>query len=467
MPHARIIAESPERARIVARQLEARGYSVEIVAPGTHTESPADLEITVTADSALPFAEEVFAAPGSILGLSEYEPENRPAPEYYVLDDQPPSAGTTIREALGETRRAFSEGWQTIAGPLAIRWAAYRSARAERREVERQARELRRAEEARTRAEQAEAARLLRVAAEQERERRRVAEAESARMANVRAEQERERRRAEQAEAARLARIAAERERERMRADQAEAARLARIAAEQQSASRRAEQAEAARLAEIAAEKERARQRAIELERQRIARAAAEQEEARRLAEYEKALVARRAEERRRREQLKAADLRRRLATQSVPMPAVPPESLLRERRWRMAFAASACVSALAVLALFFAIGDRKSAAPVSNQTVVESQAVEQQVPFGAATAIPAEAALQKAAAPAPSATDAPKPKPQPRRVFRVDADSAYDEAEPEVIIMRRSRPPRAAEQASRVKKIVDEEDLEEFEDEE
>jgi len=441
MPHARIVAESPERARLVARQLEARGYTVELVAPGAPAGTPVDLEITVTADSSLPFVDEVFAAPGSILGLGDYEPEDKPAPEYYILDDQPGSAGSAIREGLAQTRQAFAEGWRNIAGPLGARVAAYRSARVQRQEQEKVERERQRAEAERVRAEQAEAARMARMAAEQERERVR----------------------AQQAEAARLARIAAEQEGERERARQAEAARLARVAAEHEAARRDREAAEAARLAEIAAEKERARRRAIELERQRVAQRAAEAEEARRLSEYGKVLAARRAEEKRRREEMKAADLRRRRATQQRPF--VPAEPV-KSRPWPAAFAGAAAVSALAVLALFFS-GDRRPAAPVSNQTVVTSPAIEQQVPFGAATAIPAEAALQKAAVPGPSASDAPRPRPKPRPVFRVDADSGADEAEPEVIVRRRTaRPPRSGEQASRVKRITDDE-MEAIEEEE
>jgi hypothetical protein len=420
MPHARIVAESLERARLVARQLEARGYTVELVAPGAPTGTPADLEITVTADSSLPFADEVYAAPGSILGLGDYEPEDKPAPEYYILDDQPASAGSALREGLAQARQAFTGTWQSISGTLASRVAAYRSARAERYQQE-----------------------------QAEREQRRAAA---------------ERVRAEQVEAARLARIAAEQERKRVRAQQAETSRLARIAAEHEKASRDADAAESARLAEIAAEKERARLRAIELERQRVARQAAEAEEARRLVEYGKVLAARRAEEKLRREEMKAADQRRRRATQQRPF--VPPEPV-RNRPWGAAFAGAASVSALAVLALFFSSADRRPAAPVSNQTVVTSPAVEQQVPFGAATALPAEAAAQKAAPPASSVNDAPRPRPQPRPVFRVDADSGMDEAEPEVIVRRRSaRPPRNGEQASRVKRITDD-DMEGIEEEE
>src|SRR5687768_5758685 len=128
MPYARIVAESPERARIVARQLEARGYTVEVVAPGAPADSSADLEITVTADSALPFvADEVFAAPGSILGLMEYEPGEKPAPEYYVLDHQPPSASNSIREALAQTRQAFVEAWQSVVAPLKGPLARFRT----------------------------------------------------------------------------------------------------------------------------------------------------------------------------------------------------------------------------------------------------------------------------------------------------------------------------------------------------
>jgi hypothetical protein len=447
MPHARIVAESLERARLVARQLQTRGYTVEIVSPGAPPESPADLEITVTADSALPFTDEVYAAPGSILGLTEYEPENKPAPEYYLVDEQPPSAGTSVREALAETRKAFADGWQNIAGPLSRRFARYRTVRAERREAQRREQEHRRAEAVRAREEQA--ARMARVALEQERARAQQAEA-----ARIAAEKQREQAQVRQAEAARLARISAEKEREQARTQQAEAARLARIAAEQENARHQSEAAEARRLAEIAAEKERARLRAIELERQRVARRAAEEEEARRLAEQEKLLVARRAEERRQREELKADALRRRYQTQHRPAPptAAPPS----DRRWKAAVAGAASVSALAVLALFST--DRKPAAPVSNQTVVGSQSVEQEVPFGAATAVSAEAALKKVAAPAPSVNDAPKPRPKPRAVFRVDSDSGLDEEEPEVIVRRRGRrPPHTGEQASRVNRITDE----------
>jgi hypothetical protein len=180
-------------------------------------------------------------------------------------------------------------------------------------------------------------------------------------------------------------------------------------------------------------------------------------------------IARRRADEKRRREEVLVAEVRRRESQERAAAASrVQPLPLNRsERRWRAAFAGAASVSALAVLALFFSPAQRKPAAPVSNQTRVESQAVEQQIPFGAATAPPAETVLTKAATPATSINDAPKPRPQPRRVFRADSDQYLGEDDTEVVIRRKTaRPPRAGEQASRVKRITDEE-MEDLEEEE
>ena len=457
MPHARIVAESPERARLVAKQLALRGYSVDIVDPGIQFDAPADLEITVTADSPLPFfAEEVYAAPGSILGLVEYEPDEKPAPEYRVFDQPSSSVAGSMRIAWIQTLQAFADAWRSVTVPIRTRWAAYRASREQRAVAHQQ----RRAEAARLRVQQEEASHA-RIQAEQESAQKRGQQAEAARRANVAAQQERQRK--EQVEAARVAALEAARRREQQ---QAETARLERLAQEQEASRRRAQAAEAARLAQIAHEQESARQRALELEQeQRAAHVAAHREEARRQAEQEQAVVARRREqEKRQREEFLVAEVRRLGAEERAlaPLPA-PISSSPAERRWQAAFAAAAAVSAIAVLGLFFG-NDRRPAAPVSNQTVVEAEAVEQQVPFGAATALPAETVLKKAAT--PSSGDAPRPRPQPRQVFRADTDQYAGDNDPEVVIRRRSRPPQAGEQASRVKRITDEE-ADDFEEEE
>jgi hypothetical protein len=430
MPVARIVTRFAEEAAPLIGRLRARGYTIEVVDPGTFRVTPADLEIALdrmqtpeALAGAVRFARECDAEVFVAAGLS--------------LDEEAARAlrGVAVR------RSVLAEGLKKLIAPfrrLGAEAHADRAARRQRvlaREMARETEKKQRAEEKAAQA--AERARLQQEAAERDRlaheaARARQQQEQEARLVRLREEEERGRvehegalarqreqevRQREEAarrgeEAARLAaeRKAqlAERRREEETAQQKRAAQAARLVAEEQ---------ERRRVAAELAQAERERQRE-ESERRRLAGAAALVEAKRRDAQALQRAPAARREERPR------------------PAAAVPPEPA-GNRIMKRAFAAAASLAVLMALG-WGAYQNRMPAAPLSNQQRVRGAEIQQDVPFGAATIKPKRAAQKPPAAPQktqakPAPAGAPKPSPV-KRTRRYAADDVDMVAEDEIV---------------------------------
>lgn len=420
MPVARIYTRFAEEAAPLIGRLRARGYTIEIVDPGHFRVTPADLEVEL----------ERLATPEALASAARFARE-RDA-EVFVAAGLPldEAAAQALRGAAAPRGNALREGLKRLIAPFRRLGAEVHAGRKARRQ------------------------RNLDVELAKETEREQLAEQKAA----------------ARAERARREQEAAERERVEQEAAQAR---------------RREEEARRARERET----ELARQRE-EAERRRVAQAAREREEE--SAREQRAERERRYQEdaRRRAAELAALQEAKRRNAGLARLAAGGPAAARRDQaahgaaaryagESRMARATKRGFAAAAGLATLVALGwgayqNRTPAAPLSNQQRVRGEAIQQDVPFGAATikpqprttAAPKAAPQQKAAEQKPAPAGAPKPA--PKRTRRYAADDVDMVAEDEIVYHGAPKNSKSRASASQpqqkdgVKRISDLEDGEE-----
>lgn len=414
MPVARIVTRFAEETAPLIARLRARGYTIEIVDPGSFRVTPADLEIAL----------DRMTTPEALHGAARFARE-RDA-EVFVAAGMPldEEAGRALREGAVVRRNAIAESFKKLITPFRRLGAEVHESRKARRQQKIDL-ELAREAERKQKAE--------RKAAERAEDDRRRAEREGAlarqreeevRLAADREAQAAERRRLEDAERQRR---------------EAEVARLA------------AEEAERRRVAEEVARAE--RERRSEEERQRAVAGAAALVEARRREAEMRRLAAGAPASRRQR-----------------PVPAALIQERAASRAMKRGMVAAACVAVLVAIG-WGAYQNRTPAQPLSNQQRVRGSDIQQDVPFGAATIKPRPAAKPqpqpKTAQQKPAPASAPKPS--PKRTQRYAADDVDMVAEDEIVYhgapknskSRASAQTPAQQQQDGVKRIsdLDEED--------
>ena len=463
MPVARIVTRFAEEAAPLIARLRARGYTIEIVDPGTFRVTPAELEIEL----------DRLSTPEALSRAARFARE-RDA-EVFVAAGLPldEEAARALRGAVVR-RNVVAEGFKKLIAPfrrlgaeahedrkarrqrqldLELTREAEKKAKAEQRSAEKEERqrleEQARAERARREQEEAERRRVEREAAlagqREEEERQRVArEAAMARQreADERTRVEREAALARQREEE--ARLEAEREAQAAARQRQEAVERQRREAD--AARRATEEAERRRVAEEVAAAERERQQ--EEERQRAIAGAAALVEARK----------------RDAEQVRA---RQRQAAISAGRPALQVSP--NHRAMKRGLVAAACVAVLMTIG-WSAYENRTPAQPLTNQQRVQGGQIQQDVPFGAAsiqpqpqqkpaTAKPQSPQQKKTAQqkPAPAAA----PKTSPKRERRYANDDVDMVAEDEIVYHgapknSKSRASAQPQQKDGVKKISD-----------
>ncbi len=415
MPLARIVTRTPAQLAALSEYLRARGYTVELIEPGTLRTASAELELDVdgcTAEEAMSrgmSAAEAAQDHGGRRAIA-YDITGRPVAFADEEQEAPAERGNPVGQAWNGLRFLLRE----LVEDLRRSAARLRKWLAEGRETIQEHRVRRQEERRQAQAEEAHARQAQALAQQQERSRR---------------EQETDAERRALAERSRL---------------------LQEEAARQAVADRaRREQEEAARRAELAAARERIRE---------------QQEQARRQeqAERERRLMERFRREARRDAVQERFQVEQSGAQQQPPAPAEArlargeerrPQTRYDQRRdhdWQKA-ALAAVVIALLVTLGYAAYANRQPAAPLSNRARVRSQNVSQPVPFGTATVPPPQPA---AAAPpralpqsevAPTAAPAPSPRVHRTGRARVSDDTIADD---EVVIHRSAtaaRPSRTA----------------------
>ncbi len=431
MAVARIRTSDPEVIEFLSRHLADSGYRLEFVHPGEPIQGEADLEIDASRmdiASAMAAAQQESGIVTVLSGILKPAPQrdlfdeavNTPSPREYAeispyaqgaqLEDEP----STLHKAADSVANALAVGLNSVdaaAKGARSRFAAWksqrdaeRSARRERLEQERATEAERRREAARLRAEE-----TARLRAEEDRRR-----AEEERLAAIRREEmarreseERVRRQQEQLAAAESAMRETEEQR-RMETELAQRRAEQRKLAEQVRAEerRRAEEQERAererqeqlRLAEEARQHEvEVRQRAdqernrIEEEAERQRAAAASQAES--VANAEGATIEDNVPE------WQSASAPEPFAPRHVTSPAVPvPVPTIRKRLPRVhrtsgrdrvfrRAGVAAAIGAAGVVSVWSLAGTRRPANPLTQEQLVRSVTVQQQTPFGPATA--------------------------------------------------------------------------------
>src|SRR5258706_3172468 len=364
MPVARIITRVPEESTHLVARLRARGYTVELVDPGDFRVTPADFEINLdrmkTPDALAEAARfgrehdaEVFVAVGIALDEAALRAARGAAAERgNVL-----VAG--LKRLIAPFRRAGAEAHATRAAKrqraldIELAREAERKQRAEQKAAERAERE-RQETTARAEREQQEAT------ARAERERGEAL----ARGESEQRRKEEEQRNREEVEQ-RAAALALQREQE-AREEEARRREEDRKRAEREA--ERVHQEEAARVA--------AQQAAVVAEQRRLEEAQRRHEEAVR-AEREVAAP------------VEAAIKPRDVAPATPrPRPSVPryaPREPASSRVMKRSFAAAACIAIVAAIG-WGAYENRTPASPLSNPERVPGSAIQQEVPFGAAS---------------------------------------------------------------------------------
>lgn len=425
MALARIVTSTPEQVAALAEYLQSRGYTVELVAPGAVSTSPADLEMDLEGCTAKEAMSRAVAAAEAGQALHRravaYDITGRPVE--FAEEEEPAAEGGN---ALAQAWNGLASAWREIRDNLRLSIGHLREWIEEGRETI----QRKRAQHEQTRRE-AEALEQRR-----EREARRLArEAERARMAQEeglqQAEEERSRR--EREEAARLA------EAERLRHEYEEAARQAELAMAQE---------------RILQQEERARQdERAERERRVL-------EQYRREARAEVVRERFQVEQDRIQHQVAAAEtLIVRSAAVRRPAPRLSP----RDGDWKRAAAVSIVLALIATLG-YAAYENRRPAAPLTNRDLVNSQNVSQGVPFGAATVAPPQVAVpppSHGALPQSDSSLVRKAAVRASQERRLRRPSRSDEdemiADDEVIVHRKgSSPARAASTATGPKRISD-----------
>lgn len=372
MPLARIITRTPAQLAALSEYLRARGYTVELVEPGTLRTSPAELEMNLegcTAGQAL--SRGVSAAEGAQQGRQRraiaYDITGRPVAFADEEEEEEERPARTSRNAIPRVWGGLASAWREVLENLRLSAGHLREWIAEGRQTIEERRLRKQEERAEALAEKEQAL------AEKERERQTRALAR---------EEERSRRQA-----------MAERTR-RSQEDAARQAAIERARREQQEVARREEWAE--------------RERQL-MERYR--------QEARRDVVQERF----QAEQGDAQQQVTPAEAQ--IGRREVQP--TTPRYLKRDNDWKKAAVGAIVIALLATLG-YAAYENRQPAAPLSNRALVRSQNVSQPVPFGAATVAPFPAttsAPSNAKLPqsdvTPKAPAAPKPSARIRRVRR------------------------------------------------
>jgi hypothetical protein len=408
MPLARIITRTPAQLAALSEYLRTRGYTVELVEPGTLRTSAAELEMDLdgcTAEEAMSRATRAAEGAQQRRAIA-YDITGRPVAFADEEEDQGPvKGGNRIREAWS----GLTSAWHEVAESLRLSAGRLGEWVAEGRQTIQEHR-LRHQED-RLRKQEARAEAL----AEKDRERQDQALA-----------REEERSRREDEERARR-QVTAEHSR-RLQEEAARQAAADRVLREKEEAARKAEQAAA--LERVREQQERTRQEeSAERERRLMERY---RKEARRDVVQERFQV----EQKNAQQEIAPAESR--LARREEQPP--PSRFYQRDNDWKKAALAAVVIALLATLG-YAAYENRQPAAPLSNRALVRSQSVSQPVPFGAATVPPPPATTPpqpNAKLPQSGVTStapaAPKPSARIRRArhARIADDTVADD---EVVI--------------------------------
>ena len=413
MPVARIVTRFAEEAAPLIGELRARGYTIELVDPGTFRVTPADLEIQL----------DRLRTPEALRHAVKFGREHDA--EVFVAAGLPlDEEATAALRGAAARRNVLAEGFQRLLAPFRRLGAEVHDSRKARRQ-DAIDKELAREAEKKQRAEQKAAERAERARREQEEAERRRVEREAM---LAREREAASRRQEEEARVARERAAAMARQRQ-------EEARLAAEREAQLAARRREEESERQRR-----EAEAARLSTEEQERRRVAQELAAAERERRLEEERQRAVAVAAAlvEAQRRE---AERERARQRVAAVPAGGTPAlQDRAGSRAMKRAFVAAAGLAVL-ITAGWGAYQNRAPAQPLSNQQRVNSNQIRQDVPFGAATIQPKPQPKQAATKPQPQPKTAQQkpapasaPKTAPKRAQRYAADDVDVVAEDEIV---------------------------------